>query len=401
MTAPTASRASEVTLVDPDLLADLQRFGAADVTACFSCGTCTATCPLVDDDASFPRRMIRYAEVGLRDELLGSKELWTCYHCGLCSDACPTQADPAAFMAAARRYAVARYDRTRLADVLYTRPVLATGIVSGLTALLAAFLYTAHGSRSATRLDLFAFVPYELIHWTGIAVMVLLVAAAVAGLTGMVRRVAARDGVTLRGLVGTAQARAATGSALWTALGVESIGQRRFRRDCHDEAPPEPLFRRRWLVHALTIWGFLGLAAATAIDYGLDVVGIKKTGTPVALWYPTRLLGTVAGLSLIYGVTMFAVERFRGTSRSSRDSLDSDWLLLGLLWVTGVTGFLIEAALYLPDAPGWGYWVFLVHVAVAMVLMLLLPFTKFAHVMYRPVALFFHALAAQRQRVSS
>ena len=32
--------------VDLGLLADIQRFGAADVRACFTCGTCTASCPL-------------------------------------------------------------------------------------------------------------------------------------------------------------------------------------------------------------------------------------------------------------------------------------------------------------------------------------------------------------------
>ena len=64
--------------------------------------------------------------------------------------------------------------------------------------------------------------------------------------------------------------------------------------------------------------------------------------------------------------------------------------------MTGVTGFGIELALYLPHPPTWGYWVFLVHVAVAMELVLLLPFTKLAHAIYRPVALFFHALAGSR-----
>ena len=49
---------------------DIQRYGAADVSACFWCGTCTATCPLVEEDATFPRRIIRYAQVGMRDELL-------------------------------------------------------------------------------------------------------------------------------------------------------------------------------------------------------------------------------------------------------------------------------------------------------------------------------------------
>jgi heterodisulfide reductase subunit C/quinone-modifying oxidoreductase subunit QmoC len=63
-----------------------------------------------------------------------------------------------------------------------------------------------------------------------------------------------------------------------------------------------------------------------------------------------------------------------------------------LLWVTGVTGFVLELALYLPQAPTWGYAVFLFHVAVAMELVLLAPFMKLAHVIYRPVALFFYAL---------
>ncbi len=33
------------TLVDTELLTDIKRYGAADVSACFSCGTCTAIVP--------------------------------------------------------------------------------------------------------------------------------------------------------------------------------------------------------------------------------------------------------------------------------------------------------------------------------------------------------------------
>ena len=59
-----------------------------------------------------------------------------------------------------------------------------------------------------------------------------------------------------------------------------------------------------------------------------------------------------------------------------------------------MTGFALEVALYLPSAPAWGYWVFLFHVAVAMELVILAPFMKLAHAIYRPVALFFLALGA-------
>ena len=42
------------------------------MSACFSCGNCTAICPLSENDATFPRRMIRYAQVRAQiDSLLG------------------------------------------------------------------------------------------------------------------------------------------------------------------------------------------------------------------------------------------------------------------------------------------------------------------------------------------
>ena len=114
------------------------------MSACFSCGNCTAICPLADNDATFPRRIIRYAQVGMTEELLSSKELWTCYHCGMCSDSCPTEADPGEFMAAARRYVTASYDKTRIAKVLYTMPILGT-VVS-----LVAFFLLAGSTPPAT-----------------------------------------------------------------------------------------------------------------------------------------------------------------------------------------------------------------------------------------------------------
>ena len=135
--APTAVR------LDLGLYPDIQRFGATDISACFSCGTCSATCPMSQTDGTFPRRIIRYAQLGMKDALLGSKELWACYQCGECAETCPTQADPSEFMAATRRYAIASYDKTRLARTLYTRPILATVVAVLLAVFFAAFMYAA------------------------------------------------------------------------------------------------------------------------------------------------------------------------------------------------------------------------------------------------------------------
>ena len=378
--------------VDPTLLRTLQRYGAFDIAACFNCGNCTAVCPLTGADATFPRRIIRYAQVGMKDELLSAKELWTCYYCGECSETCPRQAEPGEFMAAARRYAIASYDRTRLARTMYLQPFLGTLIAVMLAAVFALFMYAGHGPQDSASLVLFQFIPSELIHNIGLAVMIVVFLAGLAGVATMARRIARSEGVGWKTVLGGRAALRQSAAALWVALGIESLGQQRYRKDCEAAQEPVVWYRRRWLLHALTMWGFLGLFGATMADYGLELLGIKATGTPVPIWYPVRLLGTVAGAMLVFGVTMLILNRLQKANRSVRKSQSADWTLLSLLWLTGMSGFVLELALYLPQAPSWGYWVFLFHVAVAMELVLLAPFMKLAHVIYRPVALFFYAL---------
>jgi ferredoxin len=387
-------------VIDPGLLDDVKLFGAADVSACFSCGNCTAICPLSDNDGTFPRRMIRYAQVGLVEELRSSKELWTCYHCGLCTETCPTQADPGGFMAAARRHAIATYDRTRLARVMYTRPVLGWLIAAALAVCFGVFMYADHGPRSRASLDLFGFIPEPLIHYTGLVVMVVVAVAGLAGIVTMAAGIARKEGIGSGTLPRGREGIRRLVGALWEAIAVESIGLRRYRADCAQAQVAEPLWRRRWVVHAATMWGFLGLLLATLLDYALALIGVRQTGAPVPVWYPVRLLGTVAGLFMVYGVTVLVLNRIRRVATATKDSASSDWMLLALLWLTGVTGLLLELALYLPGAPMWGYWVLIIHVAVALDLLLLLPFMKFAHAIYRPVALFFHALAAGQREAS-
>jgi nitrate reductase gamma subunit len=286
-------------------------------------------------------------------------------------------------MAAARRYTVASYDRTHLAYLLATSRLFAGVFIVALVSLLAAFMYSVHRPVDGSTLALFEFIPSDFIHNLGVAVMVIMGMAALIGLFEMVRRV-------LRG-PGRAGARPTVrkaAAAAWNAVATESLAQTRFRRDCTDATETRPWYLRRWFVHFATMWGFLGLLGATMLDYGLEILGVKATGTPVPIWYPVRLLGTLAGAALIYGTTVLIVRRLRWSDRSSVHSTMSDWTFLTMLWLAGATGFVLELALYLPDAPAWGYPIFLVHVAIAMALVLLVPFGKFAHVIYRPVALF-------------
>ena len=83
------------------------RPGGENIKACFSCGTCTATCPVSQIDPEFnPRQIIRQVLLGLRDEVLSSPVIWRCVQCYGCYAKCPQNVKFTEVMAALRRMAV-------------------------------------------------------------------------------------------------------------------------------------------------------------------------------------------------------------------------------------------------------------------------------------------------------
>ena len=89
---------------DPTFLAEVRRYGKFDVTGCFNCGSCTLSCDLADDHASFPRRSTRQVLMGLRQVVNESLDPWICHDCGDCSKTCPRETEPRAAMMTLRRY---------------------------------------------------------------------------------------------------------------------------------------------------------------------------------------------------------------------------------------------------------------------------------------------------------
>ena len=369
---------------NPGLLLEIQKYGAPDISACFNCGNCTAVCPLAGEGASFPRRIIRYAQVGLKERLLAAPDLWLCYACGECSTTCPRQAEPGEFMAAARRFAIASDDVTGLAGVMVRRAWINVLANIALTLFFALYLLSFRQPTPAGRLALFQFVPEVYVQVIGLAIFGVIGLAMLSGTWRMWRRLAGASGLTGDGRRPWHVWR----QALWDVLVVEALGQRRYRQSgCEEEQ--RPWYQRQWLVHLTILYGFLGLFAATALDFLF-----KPVGSAVPLYYPMRLLGTSAGLLLMCGASAAMLRRLQKRDRSARQSHISDWMFLIQLWLVGLTGFLLELAVYALLPALWGYALLIVHVALAMDLLLMLPFGKFNHAHYRTAALLVHRLQA-------
>jgi ferredoxin len=164
--------------VDPRVLTELARYGGDTAAKCFNCGNCTAVCALTQQDSVFPRRYIRYIQLGLRRKMLESIDPWLCYYCGDCSDTCPREAQPGKLMMASRRWLISMYDWTGLGRLMYKRPAWELGlltvvslIVLGLFTLPEGFGFRLLAQHPEARraVNLAYFAPKEIVHWGDIA----------------------------------------------------------------------------------------------------------------------------------------------------------------------------------------------------------------------------------------
>ena len=80
--------------------------GGKNITRCFSCGTCTAGCPVREIDEKYnPRKIIRMVLLGMREQVLKSDFIWLCSTCSTCYDRCPQDVQLTAIMTALKNIA--------------------------------------------------------------------------------------------------------------------------------------------------------------------------------------------------------------------------------------------------------------------------------------------------------
>ena len=106
--------------LDPDFKYEIAKEPTGkNILKCFQCGTCTAGCPVRAIDPDFgPRRIIRMAVLGLREEVLQSKLIWLCSTCYNCYERCPQDVRFAEIATALRNIAVREGHRPASVDEL-------------------------------------------------------------------------------------------------------------------------------------------------------------------------------------------------------------------------------------------------------------------------------------------
>ena len=67
----------------------VEELSGQNLLGCYQCGKCSAGCPAVQEMDILPNQIIRFAQLGLKEELLASKAIWVCASCMTCNVRCP------------------------------------------------------------------------------------------------------------------------------------------------------------------------------------------------------------------------------------------------------------------------------------------------------------------------
>ena len=367
---------------DPTLLADLRRYGKFDTTGCYQCGSCTVSCELVTDFASFPRRSIRQALLGLREPLIASLEPWICHDCGDCSIVCPRQAEPRISMATLRKFLTAQYDWTGLTAKLLESRTWYVGSLIVVTLLTLLLIGAYHVWYVGLPFPDFAMTPYGLSHmfptmtyYTLAVVLVPLVLL----LTHAFRMwwLAMHRGppaaVPLSAYVIEA----------WT-YAYHSVTHTLMRK-CPD--------RRRWLGHWVMAFGVVLMLV-------IKVVGLRwfQTDDVYPLYHPQRWLGYLAAGFIVYGLSGILLGRLRAQQEIYKETRLEDLVFPILLLLTALSGLAVHVSRYAGFALT-SHLAYAAHIVIATPMLLVeMSFGKWSHMIYRPLALYFQAVKERATR---
>ncbi len=80
--------------------------GGGLVLQCYQCGTCSGSCPVIDEMVFGPRRIMHLIQAGEEADVLSSPDIWRCVSCYSCANRCPRGIEITELMADLRRMAL-------------------------------------------------------------------------------------------------------------------------------------------------------------------------------------------------------------------------------------------------------------------------------------------------------
>ena len=361
--------------VDPMFIDVLDRFGAEDVQLCYQCGDCSTVCPHADEVYKFPRKSMRLLQMGLSRKIETTLEPWLCYYCGQCSTQCPREADPGETMMSLRRWLISRYDFTGIASQFFKSRLIEVLAVL-ITALLTGIFLVYYGF-SGGSIHIYdgegAFLPSPFIHNFDLTVGAILAVFLVINAVRMWYLVMVK---------GTAP------NVPWWLylkelyqLPWHFFTQKRYS-EC--EKKREHPFFMPWFIH-------LGLMLGYVTMLVLVMVFIEQLQSGPEIQWSVHIFGYLATIGLIAGTIYFIRNRLKKNYVQYKKSHGTDWVFVILLFIIVLTG-IAQHVFHRTGLFELANITYIIHLMCVVPWLLRMPFSKWAHLIYRPLAMYFAAI---------
>jgi len=315
------------------------------------------------------------AQWGLADQLAGDPAVWLCHQCNDSTDRCPRDAKPGDVMLAVRSVAIEAMAIPRFMGTLVAKAATTWWLLLGLPTLYWIGLLHWYNGFAIPAKPVFQyaeFVPHPLIYATYMGTSALVVL-----LIGM---------SALRFWKQIGQTSTRSGSFISAAIEVviEILKHDRFAK-CGKAKP------RRW-GHFLLFWGFAGAFFVTG------VVGLYTHFSDVAMPPPqthwVKIVANISAASLAVGGLLLLVNRLGGGTLGRTTAFDVFFFSVVLIVI--VTGIFTEV-LRLAGQPVVGCWVYVLHLGSVLCLFGTFPYSKFAHMLYRSLAMVHQRMAGAKR----
>ncbi len=374
-------------IIEPDLelIKAVKKAGGDSVKKCYQCATCAVVCNLSPEDRPFPRKEMILASWGQKDRLMKDPDLWMCYQCNDCSTHCPRKARPGDVLAAVRTYIYQSFAfPSFMGKALASPKALPILLILPILIMLSAILFLpATGPNgevlylTSSNIDFDYFLRHSFVDALFVAGNILIFLFAAIGFIRFWKSLKSNEHQTNLSFV----------SALIKVV-IEIFSHSRFNK-CGTNKP-------RMVGHLLLFFGFIGAMITTGAvfilifaPHYLHLLGLEQFSSlfslPIELPNPIKIIGALSGLALVIGGGMLIFRRWTNRDEVGANGY-ADYLFLYMLFFVGLTGMLSWLT-RIAGIPWLAYTNYFLHIIVVFFLLWYMPYSKFAHMIYRTLAL--------------
>jgi quinone-modifying oxidoreductase subunit QmoC len=155
----------------------------------------------------------------------------------------------------------------------------------------------------------------------------------------------------------------------------------------HDQFSECTTATARSISHVFVFTGFLALSVVTlwVITGQYNPLIRSEFVYPFSFWSPWKILANLGGAALLFGCVWMVWERLERREKAG-SSTYFDWVFLLGLALVAFTGFVSEGMHYLRLVPH-RHVAYFIHLVLAFAVLVYLPYSKFAHLLYRAIAM--------------